>query len=408
MQMLFFTTANDCLRISQYGKCRCFYILGQLYLKDQKYRFFVDNIIKNPFIFTILDNGVGDEGEIINNDQLIELVKKLHPTEVIPLDYLYDTEKTIQSCEEFIEKLKKIKTSTRILFVPQGSDLQEYLLCYKWALKNPDIATIGLPKKTIPYIFRTKKTTPSIEEARNKLYSMLMKENLIQKPIHLLGCGSVKEFELYKDNSFIRSCDSCIAYLSAVRGCLFTDKDWTRFATPKNLFDINTNIINLMLFGKNKEITYSYIEKPKADVLIGEALTGKSYFADQVKNLKPDLYDRIIEIGDIVRKIARTKQRKFNVNDDLILNHIRQLQIKPNERVLIVGPRTYYITKQLLVLFDLQNVYLLKASIEVRKERFLKDTTIKNKEMKFETLYKREKELRHLIEDLQNYKNYRE
>ena len=84
------------------------------------------------------------------------------------------------------------------------------------------------------------------------------------------------------------------------------------------------------------------------------------------------------------------------------------MQIKPNERVLIVGPRTYYITKQLLVLFDLQNVYLLKASIEVRKERFLKDTTIKNKEMKFETLYKREKELRHLIEDLQNYKNYRE
>ena len=408
MQMFFFTTANDCLHVSQYGKCRCFYILGQLYLKDRKYRFFVDNIIKNPFIFTILDNGVGDEGEIINNDQLIELVKKLHPTEVIPLDYLYDAKKTIQSCEEFIEKLKKIKTSTRVLFVPQGNDLQEYLLCYKWALKNPDIATIGLSKKAIPYVFKTKKTTPSIEEARNKLYSMLMEKNLIQKPIHLLGCGSVKEFELYKDNSFIRSCDSCIAYLSAVRGCLFTDKDWTRFATPKSLFDINTNIINLMLFGENKEIAYSYIEKPKVDILIGEALTGKSYFADQIKNLKPDLYDRIIEIGDIVRKIAKTKQRKFNVNDDLILNHIRQLQIKPNERVLIVGLRTYYITKQLLVLFDLQSVYLLKASIEVRKERFLKDTTIKNKEMKFETLYKREKELRHLIEDLQNYKNYRE
>ena len=399
--MFFFTTANDCLRVSQHGAQKCFYILGQLYIKDQKYRVFVDSVVKDPFTFTILDNGVGDEGEVIDNNQLIELVDKLHPTEVIPLDYLYDAKKTIQSCEEFVKKLKKIKTSTRILFVPQGKDLSEYLLCYKWALKNTDIATIGLSKKAVPYVFRTKKTTPSIEEARTRLYSILMKKRLIEKPIHLLGCGSVEEFKLYEDNSFIRSCDSCIAYLSAVRGCLFTDKNWTRFATPKNLFDINTNVINLMIFDQNKDIMNSYIKKPKADILIGEALTGKSYYANQIKNLKPNLYNRIIEVGDIVREITKTQQRKFNVNDDLILNYIRRLQIKSNETILIVGPRTYYIMKQLLVLFDVRSIVKLTTSITTRKMRFLRDTAVKNKKIKFATIYKREKELRSLMKVLQ-------
>ena len=87
MQMLFFTTANDCLRISQYGKCRCFYILGQLYLKDQKYRFFVDNIIKNPFIFTILDNGVGDEGEIINNEYGIGYLYSITDNDILKITH---------------------------------------------------------------------------------------------------------------------------------------------------------------------------------------------------------------------------------------------------------------------------------------------------------------------------------
>lgn len=238
MQLIFHTAPNTHIELSELGN-NTFYILGQEYKKSQSYREYTHKAIKDGR-FTILDSGMGDHGDFLTNKEMFELVKELHPSEVIPTDNLYNKELTIQHTQQMIDWMKKdgLLETTKILMCPQGNTIDEYISCWKWAIDNECVSTIGMSKKTVPHVIVGEANDLNIAKARHIMYDILKVRGLMTKPIHMLGSEGPFEYEYYGDDKMIRSTDSCVAIWQGCNNSTFDQKDYQRIPTPSNYFDI--------------------------------------------------------------------------------------------------------------------------------------------------------------------------
>ena len=240
MKMIFHTAPNTCMELSKYGT-DTFYILGQEYVKSEEYRQYTKQAIADGR-FTILDSGMGDHGDFLQNEQLFELVKELHPNEVIPTDNLYDSEKTIANTMNMAKMLDfKGITDTKIFMCPQGKSIDDYIKCWKWAVEAPFVATIGMSKKTVPYVIAGEASDQAIGKCRNIMYDILKVRGLITKPVHMLGSEGPQEYIHYKGDDMIRSTDSCVAIWAAMNGQFIGDPNYKRISTPADYFTRNVS-----------------------------------------------------------------------------------------------------------------------------------------------------------------------
>lgn len=222
------------------------FCLCQQYMKDPDYREYFRECVRQGRWVT-LDNGAGDH-DIITMRDLIKVMIDLHPSEVIPPDYLFDGVRTIYMLEAFIQDDNRSCMGGRkieIFGCPQGSTKSDWLFTYKYMLEHPEVNTIGFSKIAVPFAFLNALNDTLIKEARHMAYDYLKAKDLIKKPIHLLGMGDPTEVLYYKD-PLIRSVDSCNTIWSAMNGIDFT-LEHTRIKTPKDYFerDLTSNEIQL-------------------------------------------------------------------------------------------------------------------------------------------------------------------
>ena len=247
---VFVTPPLKHLELSELGDHN-FYVLAQLYKNNEAYREYVHKA-KKQSRFIICDNGAGDEGEVVQKEELYEIMKEIQPNEIIPTDTLYDSYQTLSDFHWFVRKMTNENiNNVKILACPQGNDLKEYLRCYKIMEDNEKVSTIGWSKKTLPFvIYKDNQKDQNIAEARNYFY--LKRQNLLQKPVHCLGMGDPQEFLLYNRNRLMRSTDSCYAILAAINN-IDLSKNFKRVPTPADYFDMELNSTQIELAKKNVE-----------------------------------------------------------------------------------------------------------------------------------------------------------
>ena len=216
------------------------FCLGQQYAKDSEYRDFFLQARKDGW-HIILDNGVGDHGDTIDQQTLLDIAEELLPAEVIALDVLFDSAATIQNFQQFAVKWRARgldKKGVELFFCPQGDTERDWMNAYRFALEHPAVSTIGFSKLAIPHLYGGINGDQGIMEARHKMYDKLESLDMIEKPIHCLGAGDPREFLYYQNNPLMRSTDSCFSIWSAMNNISWKEDNFMRIPTPKNYFDL--------------------------------------------------------------------------------------------------------------------------------------------------------------------------
>lgn len=171
------------------------FCLTQLYIKDENYRNYFKQLKKDGWWIT-MDSGVGDH-DPVDQDTLFEAMKDLMPSEVIPVDTLFNKEETIANLEDFIIRMRKedLLDKIEIFGCPQASTLEGWMECYIYMLNHPLVKTIGLSKITVPKVFMNSLNDVNIMESRHECVDVLLENDLVRKPLHFLGMGNPSEMK---------------------------------------------------------------------------------------------------------------------------------------------------------------------------------------------------------------------
>ena len=231
--------------------------LAHHYVQDSNYRqHFLEIRKNNPRAFITMDCGAA-EHSLVTEEVLLEIVKELRPTEVIAPDVLFDTDQTLENFRSFVSKMKErqLLMNTWIFACPQGSTKEEWIECYKQMISEESVSCIGLSKIAVPKCWNNATGDTMIANSRNQCVQELIDNNLLQKPVHLLGMGEHTEFDFYLENkiSNIRSSDSCYTVLAAINGIRFAEGDTTRIPTTNDYFSVT-------LTDKQKDLAKENIE----------------------------------------------------------------------------------------------------------------------------------------------------
>lgn len=235
-----------------------FFCLAQLYKKDEKYReFFKQKLAEGKWV--TLDNGTGDN-DAISQDELFEIMLELMPSEVIPLDVLFNKDETLSNVKNFIERLRSVNLEDKIeIFAcPQGNTFNEWVDCYIQLSNLKEVKTIGMSKLAIPWVMSGSKNDQNIARDRNNMFDFLEESGLLKKQLHFLGAGEPKEFLHYKDSVFVRSTDSCFTCWSAMNNISF-DEEYRRIPTPKDYFQRTMTEEQIALAKENISILSKYL-----------------------------------------------------------------------------------------------------------------------------------------------------
>ena len=158
--------------------------------------------------YVIMDNSLIELGGAVNIETVYKAAKQCEVDEFILPDVFRDADATIREVTKSIGWLyhEEHIHEMRLMAVCQGSNLGDFIKCFRTLERIPEIHCIGIPKVAATLI-------PGGRPALEYLWQGS------PKAIHLLGCwDSLIEFTRYKNPAFIRSCDTCIPALLSSRG----------------------------------------------------------------------------------------------------------------------------------------------------------------------------------------------
>lgn len=230
---------NKHLELMDYGDS--YFGLAHHYVQNAEYRERFLNIKKlNPNAFVTMDCGAA-EHSLVTEEVLLDIVHELKPDEVIAPDVLFDQKQTLRNLYFFTVKMIDYKfiNHTKIFGCPQGKTKEEWLECYNMMVYNPMVSTIGLSKIAVPKCWHNAENDTLIAQSRTECVQHLHENNLLLKPLHLLGMGEHYEYDFYLEHKTpnIRSSDSCYTILAAINGIDFSKGDNTRIPTTNDYFD---------------------------------------------------------------------------------------------------------------------------------------------------------------------------
>lgn len=164
--------------------------------------------------FVLMDNGAA-EGSQLQPEQLLEMYEQINPTEIVLPDTLYEPGSTIQKSRNFLALLDErgLGAKYRVMAVPQGRTLDEWVACARVFVKDTRIDSIGVSKflniGTHDRYVRIK--------ACDELDKLLREYDRCDMEVHLLGCdeGPLIVKSIHEAHPFVRGCDSAFAYLQA-------------------------------------------------------------------------------------------------------------------------------------------------------------------------------------------------
>jgi len=175
---------------------------------DSEYISTFKELARRPDNIVILDNSIIELKETLNLDQLIKAAELIGAHEIIIPDTLKDAEKTLKTLRECIPE---IPTKYNIFAVPQGRNYGEWISCYDEIANIPRVHTIGIPKLIDEWSmeYQTNSNRTRVLQTMNR-----RKSTRKDKPHHLLGLNHISDLSVAKDYTWIRGCDTCVAFLA--------------------------------------------------------------------------------------------------------------------------------------------------------------------------------------------------
>ena len=164
--------------------------------------------------YKITDNMAAENGESSPIKQVLQAARDVNSNEVWASDSLYDKNKTKILTARFIKEMtKEDKKRFRVVGLPQGRNMKEWLNCYKWMLRNKNIDVIALSKYSIE-AFAPLAGTKDFAICRIACVKYLHDKGLVKKPLHCAGANPliIHEIQEYRKYPLVRSIDSNIAF----------------------------------------------------------------------------------------------------------------------------------------------------------------------------------------------------
>lgn len=160
--------------------------------------------------YIIMDNSVVEVDHPFELQDVIKAARKVHAREIILPDVLRDCEATLELTSEAIGTARMLAPDLKLMAVPQGKDVEEWLECCELMLAM-DIDVIGIPK-----------WLGAFGELTRVEVLATLGHKLKGREIHLLGCWKgPREYyeiiELEQDGIIapVRSTDSALAFAYA-------------------------------------------------------------------------------------------------------------------------------------------------------------------------------------------------
>lgn len=186
------------------------FALCDFILKNKQYREYYRSSKK----YKITDNMAAENGVSSPVDKVLMATRLVGSDEVWASDKLYDKDETIRLTTEFLSEVtEEDRKRFKIVGLPQGKNLDEWLKCYNWMLQNNKIDIIGISKYSVE-AFSDYAGTKDFAICRIKCIEYLHNNNLVSKPLHIAGASHliIHEIQAYKKYPTVRSIDSNIAF----------------------------------------------------------------------------------------------------------------------------------------------------------------------------------------------------
>ncbi len=175
---------------------------------------------RNCDMYKITDNSAAELGESIDIDDVIHATRKVKANEVWAADKLYDKRATLKLTKKFIEHLSERDLKRmKIVAIPQGKNLREWISCYKKMMKMPQVDVIAISKYSVE-AFNKLAGTKDFSICRQACLKYLANNFLLEKTLHCAGANHliINEIMFMKKFPIVRSIDSNIAFKLGSRG----------------------------------------------------------------------------------------------------------------------------------------------------------------------------------------------
>jgi len=210
--------------------------------------------------FIILDNGLF-EGVHYSNSELLTFISKIQPSIFIVPDEWNDYSTTLRNAKSwklYEDAIGYLPDDVKLMAVCQGKDLHELMMCYQ-TLVDLGYKHIAFNHSSIAYqemypTYSGKNPLKAQMYGRMEFIRKLVAEGIIRKDIyhHLLGASDWREFQVYKDWDFIKSCDTSSPIINGSLGIRFNFEG--EYEKPKIKME---DIIESDLRGQEEDIIFN-------------------------------------------------------------------------------------------------------------------------------------------------------
>ena len=239
------------------------YFLVHLFEENEEYLEKAIEASKNGR-HVILDNSVFELGEAFDSERFLYWINKTNPTEYIIPDVLEDSKGTILNIGEWLATYQhRITTDSKSIGVVQGNSIEEIKWCYSVMRNSVDKIAFSFD-----YSFMCDENIQSPEaraaafvRGRQELLKELLEDGIIdiEKPHHLLGCYSAREFSQYKDYAWVDTLDTSNPVIAGYFGYTYEEVDGAWGLSHKPMQKLHT-IMNEQITDDQLKLIMSNIE----------------------------------------------------------------------------------------------------------------------------------------------------
>lgn len=220
---------------------------------------------------TILDNSVFELETAFDSDAFAGWIDLTRPTEYIIPDVLEDAEQTIANVIDWNDNYRNSVRKSKSIGVVQGKSYDEIVRCYKAIEPLVDKVAISFDYSCYKELIETQFGAMPVNTDKLSIWcegriSLLEKLNADvinkNKPHHLLGASLYKEFDEYRNYTWIDSVDTSSPVMWAMekklynteiykpKAKLFTLIDFTPSSIEEDLDITNKMVQNIATFRK--------------------------------------------------------------------------------------------------------------------------------------------------------------